>query len=351
MLVSCLLPSSAAHASLISVFDHTIINHGDNTYNGKALFRGAIMDSGSISPAEPMTAPQAQHIFETVVEKAGCLNNSAVLSCLRALPFEQYHAAANSVPALLGYHSLDLSYFPRPDPGSDFFPVSPEVALERGSFAKVPVIIGDQEDEGTIFSLAQSNITTDAQLIEYLASWFPGNPNATDNVADLVENYPNEPQLGHPVGSPFNTSRANNIYPQYKRLAAIIGDLTFTLTRRSYLSVVSQYVRSWSYLSTYLHELPVLGTFHTSDVLVAFGAQNESSFPSQAVQKYYISFVSHLCPNALGAQPGHFEWPQWDNCTGAPELLNITASNMTLTPDTFRQSAWRYLQDPSAFRQ
>lgn len=33
-------------AGSISVFDQTVINGGDNTYNGQALFRGAIMDSG-----------------------------------------------------------------------------------------------------------------------------------------------------------------------------------------------------------------------------------------------------------------------------------------------------------------
>jgi hypothetical protein len=45
---------------------------------------------GSISPADLVTAPQAQHIFDTVAERAGHQNKSAVLSCLRALPLEQF---------------------------------------------------------------------------------------------------------------------------------------------------------------------------------------------------------------------------------------------------------------------
>jgi len=46
-------------AGSISVFDQTIINGGDNTYNGQPLFRGAIMDSGSLAPAMSVSSPRA----------------------------------------------------------------------------------------------------------------------------------------------------------------------------------------------------------------------------------------------------------------------------------------------------
>lgn len=62
--------------------------------------------------------------------------------------------------------------------------------------------------------------------------------------------YPDQPLLGQPAGSPFNSGALNNIYPQFKRLAAVLGDTTFTLTRRSYLSTVASEVKAWSYLNT-----------------------------------------------------------------------------------------------------
>lgn len=223
------------------------------------------MDSGSVVAADPVTAPQAQAVYNTVVQNAGCSGASDTLACLRNKDYTTFLNAANSVPSIFSYRSLDIAYPPRPDPADDFFPQSPEIPVKEGKFAKVPIIIGDQEDEGTLFSLTQTNITTTRQLINYLTSYFPGTPNARAVVKGLVANYPNDPS----AGSPFRTGDANEIYPQYKRLAAILGDLVFTLTRRVYLNTVSKQVKSYSYLSTYFHGTPVLGTFHATDILYA----------------------------------------------------------------------------------
>lgn len=328
-------------AGSISVFDQTIINGGDNTYHGQALFRGAIMDSGSAVPADNVTAPQAQAVYNTVVQNAGCSGSADTLACLRSLPYTTFLNAANSVPGIFSYRSVDLSYLPRPDPGNKFFPQSPEVPLQAGQFAKVPVIIGDQQDEGTLFSLTQSNITNNQQLIAYLASYFPGNPNAVSDVTGLVANYPDEPLLGQPYGSPFNTGSLNNIYPEYKRLAAILGDVVFTLTRRYYLSIVSSQVQAWSYLATYFYGTPVLGTFHASDILEAYGEISEASIPTQSIQTYYISFINNLNPNSLGTPAPLINWPQYS--TSTLQLLDFGAAANTLITDNFRQNASTYL--------
>merc|ERR1712070_1248520 len=140
-------------AGAISVMDHTIINGGDNTYNGKPLFRGAIMNSGSIIPANTVTTPKAQTVYDTVVSAAGCSGSEDKLACLRAAPYQTFLRAVNSVPGILSYRAVDLSYLPRPDPGDNFFALSPEVSVQNGQIAKVPVIVGDQRDEGTLFSL------------------------------------------------------------------------------------------------------------------------------------------------------------------------------------------------------
>lgn len=79
----------------ISVYDQMIVNSGDNTYNGKALFRGAIMNSGSIVPAVDVAHPKAQAVYDTVVNAAGCSGSSDTLACLRGLDYEAFMRAAN----------------------------------------------------------------------------------------------------------------------------------------------------------------------------------------------------------------------------------------------------------------
>lgn len=323
-------------AGSISVFDQTIINGGDNTYNGQPLFRGAIMDSGSLAPATSVSSTKPQAIYDQVVQVAGCTTNNS-LECLRALPYETFLNAVNSVPEVLGYRSVDLSYLPRPDPNSNLFPSSPQVALRNGAYAKVPIIIGDQQDEGTLFSLAQTNITDSNLLTKYLASYFPTATEA--QITALIATYPDDPTYG----SPYNTGDLYNIYPEFKRLAAILGDLIFTLTRRFYLSIISSVVPSWSYLSSYLQGTPILGTFHGSDLLeVYFGLPYP--LPTNSIQCYYIGFINSLNPNEYVDNPAAFgmiEWPQYN--TSAPDLLHFQALANSIILDTFRESSYEYL--------
>lgn len=72
-----------------------IINSGDNTYNGKALFRGAISDSGSIVPAVDVAQPKPQAVYDAVVNAGGCSGSSDTLACLRSLDYETFESAVN----------------------------------------------------------------------------------------------------------------------------------------------------------------------------------------------------------------------------------------------------------------
>ncbi|TVY48690.1 putative secreted lipase [Lachnellula occidentalis] len=316
-------------AGAISVLDQMILYNGDNTYKGKPLFRAGIMDSGSIIPADPVDCPKAQVVYDTVVKAAGCSGASSTLDCLRGLDYQTFLGATNSVPGILSYTSVDLSYLPRPD--GTVLTLSPEVSISQGKYAKVPFIIGDQEDEGTLFALFQSNITTTAQLIDYLSTVF-FNDATTEQVTALVATYPDDPS----DGSPFRTGILNEFYPQFKRLAAILGDLTFTLTRRYFLNMVSTEVPSWSYLASYDYGTPVLGSFHAGDILQVFYGILPN-YASASIHDYYFSFVHTMDPNNGSS---YAEWPQW---TDGKQLMNFNAANAVLLTDDFRSTSYDYL--------
>ena len=321
-------------AGAISVFDQMALYDGNNNYKGRPLFRGAIMNSGSIIPADPVDCPKGQVVYNTVVAAAGCSGASNTLECLRTVPYQKLLNATNSVPGLLSYSSVALSYLPRPD--GKALTQSPEVLAQQGKYAKVPFIIGDQEDEGTIFALFQSNITTTAQVIDYLYTKFFQSATKAQ-ITELVGTY----QTITEDGSPFRTLIANNWYPQFKRLAAILGDLTFTLTRRSFLSVAKQVnpnVPSWSYLSSYDYGTPVLGTFHGGDLLqVFFGVL--PNYASAAFHSYYLSFVNTLDPNEGNNFP---TWPKWGTSN---LLLNVYPLSSTLVVDDFRTDSYDFISE------
>ncbi|PYH95466.1 extracellular lipase [Aspergillus ellipticus CBS 707.79] len=320
-------------AGAISIFDQMILYDGDNTHNGKPLFRGAIMDSGSVVPADPVDGVKGQQVYDAVVASGGCSSSNDTLNCLRELDYTDFLNAANSVPGIIGYHSVALSYVPRPD--GTALTASPDVLGKAGKYAKVPFIIGDQEDEGSLFALFQSNITTIDQVVEYLSEYFFYDA-STEQLQELVALYPDTTTYG----SPFRTGTDNNWYPQFKRLAAILGDLVFTITRRAFLSYANEItpdLPAWSYLSSYDYGTPVLGTFHGSDLLqVFYGIKPD--YASQSIYSYYFSFVYTLDPNSN--RGSYMEWPQWKEDR---QLMHFNASDAGLIADDFRNGTMEYI--------
>jgi carboxylesterase type B len=327
-------------AGAISVMDQMLLYDGNNKYNGKPLFRGAIMNSGSLVPADPVDCPKGQVVYDTVVKAAGCSSSTDTLACLRGVEYTKFLNAANSVPGILSYSSVALSYLPRPD--GRVLTDTPDVLVLSGKYAAVPLIIGDQEDEGTLFSLFQSNTTTTSALIDYLNNiFFHG---ATrDQIAALVATY----DSSITAGSPFRTGILNEVYPGFKRLAAILGDLVFTLTRRAFLAghvQVNPSVPAWSYLSSYDYGTPILGTFHGSDLLQVFYGILPN-YASKSIQSYYANFVYNLDPNdALGgtsaASKVALNWPQWKTGRQLMQFYNIGG---TLLRDDFRSKTFDWI--------
>lgn len=331
-------------AGAISIFDQLLAKNGDNTgATGKPLFRGAIMNSGSAVPADPVDCPKAQAVYDAVVANAGCAGQADTLNCLRNVPYDTFLKASNSVPTLLSYQSLALSYLPRPD--GTFLPSSPESIMNSGAFAKVPYILGDQEDEGTLFGLFTSNISTTQQLVDYLRQYYFSNPAADIN--GLVSLYPEDPS----AGSPFRTGAAYNFYPQFKRIAALLGDAVFTLTRRVVLNSTATRaptVPSWSYLSTYDYGTPYLGTLHGSDLIQVFYGTYDN-YAANGIMKYFLNFAYNLDPNngaggttplSIGAVSTLINWPQWSKSN---TLLQFDANSFSTLQDDFRSAPFQYL--------
>ena len=84
--------------------------------------------------------------------------------------------------------------------------------------------------------------STDAEFEGFIHDhFFSTTPKAL--LAPLFELYPNDPA----AGSPFGTGDANQLAPQFKRMAAIQGDLVFQAPRRFFLDQRSLKQPTWSF--------------------------------------------------------------------------------------------------------
>lgn len=292
-------------AGSISVFYQMALYGGNSSYKGKPLFRGGIMNSGTTIPAEPMDGFKGQATYNQVLKEAGCagtVNNT--LSCLRELDYDTfYNAVTQTFSGVFSFSGTKISFPPRPD--GKVLPLSPEELAATGQYYAVPMIAGDQEDEGTIFALYQQSVKTSDDLVNYFSQFVF--PNATkEQLSELVEAYTKDDE-----GSPFRTGPINSLYPMYKRIAAIIGDVTFTLSRRSFLEATAKAnpnMPAWSFLSSYAHPLPILGTFHASDLIQIFYGIPPTHATS-STRQYYFNFLYNQDPNK--GNKGQLDWPVW----------------------------------------
>nr|CAA54963.1 triacylglycerol lipase [Geotrichum candidum] len=312
-------------AGAMSVGHLLIAYGGDNTYNGKALFHSAILQSGGPLPYYNSGWLGPDSAYNRFAKYAGCDTSASdveILQCLRSKPSSTLSDAQNSydLKDLFGLLPQFLGFGPRPD--GDIIPDSAYELYRSGRYAKVPYITGNQEDEGTILAPVAINATTTPHVKKWLKYIFN---EATDTSLDRVlKLYPETLS----EGSPFRTGILNALTPQFKRVAAIFTDLLFQSPRDVMLNATKD-VNRWTFLATQLHNLvPFLGTFHASDVLFQYYL---NIGPSDSYLRYFISFRNHHDPNVgTGLQ----NWAKYTD--GGKEMLEIKMLGNSMRTDDFR---------------
>lgn len=329
-------------AGSISVFDQLILFNGSAEYKGKPLFHGAYMSSGNATPVDPIDSSKAQAIYNTVRDKVGC-DVPDSLACIRNVSFPNLFEAVISVPRIISYNSLALSYLPRPD--GRVIGDSPDVLAKDGKVHAVPMIIGDQEDEGTIFATRQYDLTSTERLVDYLLDYFFSHA-SRDLVQEFVATYPADSA----AGSPFRTGVFNDwlyILPGYKRVAALLGDVVFTLARRLAIESILESnpdTPVWSYLNSYNYLLSTTGTSHGSDLSKFF---RDKDFAANSTRTYLLNFLHKKNPNDgenVGPGKPYPSWPKWTDSQNH-NLLWVKATKIELLPDDFRSDSYEIMKN------
>ncbi|KZV67946.1 carotenoid ester lipase precursor [Peniophora sp. CONT] len=277
-------------AGAISTSLHLITNGGDN----EGLFRGAIMQSGGPIPVGDIE--HGQKYYDAITQATGCEKSSDTLNCLRNLPYTTLKRAVDQSPNFFAYQGLVLAWLPRVD--GVFLAAPPQHSVLRNQVSNVPMITGNCDDEGSLFSISASNITTTSQLHTYFKTYML--PNATDAQIDLMlRYYPDDPR----AGCPFDTGLRNAMGPQFKRVAAIQGDVVFHGPRRFFVKQRGDKQPTWAFINKRMKDTPFIGSAHATDLVQSFG--------DFALKDYIIRFVVNLDPN--GKQGLGIPWPRYDN--------------------------------------
>lgn len=99
-----------------------------------------------------------QPFFDTLVSSVGCTGASDKVACLRTVPLEALNVTLREQQSIWSFPSID---------GVVYHELA-SVSLNAGKFAKVPLLIGSNSDEGASFG--PKGINTTQQLRDYITS-------------------------------------------------------------------------------------------------------------------------------------------------------------------------------------
>ncbi|KAF8998244.1 Alpha/Beta hydrolase protein [Cyathus striatus] len=312
-------------AGAVSVALNLVINDG----NTEGLFRAAVMESGSTMAIRSIFDHQS--VYDQLVADTGCAGSKDTVACLRTVPADDLLAAVNNTPSLFSFESLILSYEPSID--GELIARSPMTSVQEGLYAKVPIINGDTDDEGTLFSFTNLNITTDAEFRDYISAvYLPGITN--DQLDAITTAYPSDISKG----SPFDTGSDNALTSKFKRIAAFEGDLIFHGPRRFLMQTAAKTQPTYGFLFKRDKDVPFLGSFHSSDLDEFYGL-----VPDFIAIDALINFVNTMDPNS----PKHsnsllssIHWPLYGSSSKTPQLFTFSdpVPSVSITQDDFRVS-------------
>ncbi|KAI0752323.1 carotenoid ester lipase [Daedaleopsis nitida] len=293
--------------------------------NPHGLFHAGFMESGATRPTGFIDNPYMQTTYDSIVQDTGCSNARDTLGCLRTVSADALTAAMDKVSALNAFKQINGPWIPRAD--GVFVAEPPDRVLLTGKVARIPIVIGNDRDEGTAFSFPTLNLTTDLEFLDYLNSNFYVNT-SRQAVAKLLDLYPGDPA----AGSPFGTGDAFAYSPQYKRMAALQGDLFQQAPRRLFVRTLSSRQPVYSYLSD-MNRVEGLGAAHGTELANVFGGGDMGD--------YLIRFAATLDPNTDDA----VHWPRYMKTS--PSLLTFNdsdgAQRLSITLDTYRGEEMEYL--------
>ncbi|KAK3709092.1 hypothetical protein LTR37_011071 [Vermiconidia calcicola] len=215
-------------------------------------------------------------------------------------------------------------------------------AIRAGKFPKVPVVVSMTRDDGSVQAAGfrPNNTETTSLLIQGLsaARGLKGR-RAAQFLQEMLQAYPNDPALG----SPFDGRDTNyGVGRQYKRMAAITTDTTYTEAWLEYLEAFSKRTKTWGLLweQAIQGTPPEYGVIHGSDLNyffpTLFGQEADPRTLGHgdlvaAAQGALINFIHDGDPNGCsgGSDRDHgYRWPLYSE---SKQVTVMNASHIAVS--------------------
>ncbi|OKL56948.1 hypothetical protein UA08_07827 [Talaromyces atroroseus] len=278
------------------------------------LFHAAAAESQSFGPQ--LTVSQSQFQYDNLTERTGCADASNTLQCLRGLDIDTLQQQNIATPFPNGVDAPLYPYSPTID--HDLVSDYTYALFGAGRFMKIPVIFGDDTNEGTIFTPHSTSSVAEADV--FLRDNFPA---YTDSqLATINSLYMSQPDAVVYPNAGTYWRGVSNAYGEIRYICP--GIYISTAYNNFSTSSSSDFVPSWNYHYAVLDDSAITsgyGTQHTIEINAIWGPEYVSgSAPASysttnaaivpVMQGYWTSFIRAYDPNTYRA-PGSPEWRPW----------------------------------------
>jgi para-nitrobenzyl esterase len=300
----------------MSVCDHLVAP------DSAGLFRAAIIQSG---PCQAQVAlPAAEKSSLEYADEVGCGQAESAAQCLRALP-------ADKLRNPVWYYRIGRDELSGPVTGTTVLPVDPITGFTEGRAARVPVLIGGNRDEFTLFVAMQylrGQGYTSAQYPDLLKDTFGPNAGAVE------AHYPLDRYASVPLA--YSAAVTDGVF------ACEADRMADALSRTEPVYAYEFNDRDAPTPDT-LRQLPFpVGASHSLELHYLFDIGNAPPLnPAQlALSDQMIDYWSQFVTSGSPQAPGQPDWPQFNAATGNRMSLQPDGSRVFTTFEQEHQCAF-----------
>lgn len=279
-------------------------------------FQRAIVESGGFGvnvnlkdTANSAQVESAEEFGLRFVKEAGCANSADPIACLRSKSPEEVFKVLTGEAGVINRFDGSTVYGPNID--GYVLKESPIVAIQGNRHNNVPIMIGTNKDEATIFT-GMLQVDTNAGYRRTVKSLFP------TISKDILKKYP-----------------ASNYSSPREAFNTFFTDLTFVCPSRwaGLMSSVNQ-PQTFIYSFSNVFEIPQLksfGAFHGQELLFVFNnflnippSQDQRKL-SETMLSYWTNFAKAGDPNGTGLPT----WQRHNQNSDSYQVLNTTITSQT----------------------